>query len=796
MIAFENIPQRDFNEVRGFGDHEMAVTIDSDGGICSMSFIDSYLYNGTLFLDEKSLPVFSREEGNSFSYPIYGPAMQTYTITKDHRAILHRPGEQTVYPWGLMGGDHEQFYRFLIHDHCLLWNCQCSATNRDSFVWCYQPATLFRGSKLAYFDQHGGDGSTQTGSLYQILGIPQATVLPTINGQTPVAWEEDGYDANQQVLYFRGTVAYPFGTREWFLAVGADTPMQKETAPALCLLRAKWQQQKSITICMALGDTKESAFAKMRSHVVRFDAILAEKLATANSIEKSCFKLDAEKLPLAEAFSHMAAQYLDTVKVGKTPSGYIGFRAAIQKFGYFSIWDTIFPIRDLLWNGQAQEACRHITHILRLPNMENTPISGLHAILQWNEIRAFCNENDMPDLYPEIRQIFSLAAKATEPTYRLLKYCGNTGVDHPEQVGMHEAFLSCEVNAFWYMACRIVRNEAISRGDIPVAEEASGIIASIEAGYAKAFFMEDPGYLRVAAPCDLGPTPFDIFQNSNTLGMDYPLGFYLMKDMVDALASYQSHQLWHPMGHRAAAFDSTIPVEMMKYVHMNQHNGHEMKLQRLSGNMEEVYRVLGEYLKVFDRWKVAQETYNFSRFYIHPGQVANWQTFSATACMEALRAAVAGIICHRGGLCYFPAPDCAQVELREVPRKEQKISISVTGEGAYATLELDGKPIPGTLQLPADQEGKHMTVVRQAQLPDHPVLISAYDLPIKQVHVAENGTLSFRCAETAHTPILVQCDHCPTVYANGIPVEVQWHPKKNHVWIDTLWEKNMLVEIL
>lgn len=796
MIAFEKIQQRDFNEVRGFGDHELAVTIDSDGGICTVNFIDSYLYNGTLFPDEKMMFIFSREEGGTFLYPIYGPALQTYTITTDRRAIIHRPAEQTVHPWGLFGGDHEQYYRFLVHDGSLLWNNSCTAPNRDSFVWCYQPHTLFHGSKITYMDQHGGDGSTQTGSLYHDLGIPQEVKLPTMNGKTPVNWDEDGYDTETQTLYFRGIVEYPFETREWFLAVGCSAPVERESAPALDILRAKWEDRTDITVCMAMGRTREEAYSKMRSRVNCFDEILNEKLSEAKQIEKDCFKLNTEHHPLAEHFSHMAAQYLNTVKVGKTEEGYQGFRAAVQKFGYFSIWDAIFPIRDLLWNGQAKEACRHITYLLRLPNMENTPISALHAILEWNEIKAFCNEEDLPDLYPEIRKIFSLAAKATEPTYRLLKYCGNTGVDHPEQVGMHEAFLSCEVNAFWYIACRIIRNEALTRGDAAIVEEATQIINGIEAGYTQAFFMPDPGYLRVAAPCDLGPTTFDIYQNSNTLGVDYPLGFYLMRDMVDAVANYQSHQLWHPMGHRAAAFDSTIPVEMMKYVHMNQHNGHEMKLQRLSGNMPEVHRVMGEYLKVFDRWKVAQETYNFSRFYIHPGQVTNWQTFSATACMEALRAAVAGIICHRGGLCYFPAPDCGQTTLREVPRGSEKITISVTGEGAYARMELDGTLINGTLQLPADKSCKQMRIIRQEAIPSYPVLVSAYDLPVTQVTTDTNGRLSFRCGATAYTPILLQCDHCPKVLHNGQPVAVQWQSDKQRVWVDTLWEKDALVEII
>ena len=794
MREFEKIPQRDFNETRAYCDHELAITVDGNGGVCEMSVIDCYEHEGTVYPDVIPLPILSRERGQYLGRPLYGPAIQIYTVTSDLRALPHRPTEQTISPWSLTGGDLEQNYSLMLDEGRLLWKLQCHAKEREKLLWCFQPCTLFCGKKDVYIEQHRGMDLTQGGDLYTPEEMANMADFPRVNGVANVTWQEEVFDLEKQVLFFRGRINYPFGEREYYLAVGGNAQLSYRTAKGMSMLCVNWEDRESITIGMALGKTRESAVASLRSGVNHFDSIRQAKVARAEKIERHALTVHTEKLPYASGFCQMSAQYLESLLVGKTTDGYIGVRAAAQKFGYFSLWDTIYPIRDLLWNGRSEEACRHIRYLLKLPMMENTPISSLHAIIEWNEVRAFCPDKSLEDLYPELLKMFRLAKRSTEPRYHLLKYTGNVGVDKPEELGLTEAFLAPEVNALWYMAARIVRNEALCQGDAETVEQADAIVAGIEKGYRKVFFAEDVGYLRAAADCNLQPAPYEVYQNSNTMGYDYPLGMYLMRNMVKPLAAYQSHQLWHPLGHVAVAFNSEVPCEMWKHVHMNHHNGHEMKLQRMAGNMTEVYRVLNEYLKVFDRWIVAQETNNYSRFAIHESQVCNWQTFSATANMEALRAAVAGIIKHRGGISYLPADDNEKVIVEAVPNLAGRMCITVEGTGAYGLMKADEDTIYGTLQLPSDVECEQLTILRTSELPEHPVLVYALDLPIRQV-VAKETRLQFICDETAYAPICLLCKECPTITVNDLLVDTEWHENEKTVYIDRLWHSGDVIKV-
>lgn len=794
MRQFEKIPQRDFNEMRAFCDHELAATIDGDGGICELSIIDCYEHQDVVYPDEVPLPIFSRGRGEFLGRPLYGAALQAYTVTRNKRAILHRPTEQTVSPWGLTGRDTEQTYRLMLDNYRVLWQFSCNEETRDTLQWCCQTNALFCGEKEVHMNQHRGAGSTQIGGLYTVEELERMSVLPKINGVAQVHWIQQEFDEQEQVLFFQGQIDYPFGQREYILAVGSDASLAKRQAQGMTILQASWEERETITFGLAIGTTRREALESLRNGVKEFDNIWWKKESHAVEIEKLALTVHTEKLSSSADFCQMTAQYLDSLLVGRTEDGYIGVRAAAEKYGYFSIWDAIYPIRDMLWNHQKEDACRQIKYLLKLPLMENTPISSLHAIVQWNEVRAFCPESELENLYPEVLKIFRLASKSTEPQYRLLMYTGNAGADHAEEVGLTGLFLAPEVNALWYMASRIVRNEAINQGDWETVKQADDIIQGVEKGYRKVFFSEKEGYLRAAADTNLQPAAFEVFHNSNTMGYDYPLGMYLMRDMVDSLAHYQSHQLWHPLGHRAVCFDSEVPCEMWKYVHMNQHNGHEMKLQRMAGNIREVYRVMNEYLKVFDRWKVAQETNNYSRFAIDASQVCSWQAFSATANMEALRMAVAGIMKHRGGICYLPVNDMEKIVVERVPNGNHCIDITIEGHGAYAVLQADEQLIEGTLQLPADVICSKLVVKRITKLPTYPVLNYALDLPIKQVTACDK-TLQFVCDSNVHTPICLLSVYCPTVTVNGKPVSLEWQGDKHMAWIDRRWHAGDTVKV-
>lgn len=777
----------DSNEVRYFCRNELEASMDNDGGVAELHLIDCYYYKDVVYPDEWRLPIFSREELTGDGYRVYGAALQLYTEETNGRVLLHRPTVQSFTLSYLFGKDEEQSYEFLMDNGRLLWECTCSTADRQDVLLCFDRNTLYHGEQPTFKDQHRGSGSTQSGDHYKEAGVELNVDLPSLNGVVQVDWTAEPFDEKRQVLLIRGTAQYPYGTETYVLAIGADAPITAESVRDMTVLRMPWESRESIRVGAALAKDEEAAIASLREGITHYTALREAQLKAYRDREQAANTVQNVQLPFATEFGRAAASYLDALMVGPMKDGRIGVRASAGKYGYFSIWDTIYPIRDFLWNGRYEDAARILRYLLNLPAMENTPIGALHLIAEWNEAMAFLPDGLLEDVYPQLRRLFDFALRLTEPECGLLLCKGNTGVDKPKQVGLSGLFASPDVNGLWYSACRIMRNEAMRHGDEQTVAATTLVIDKMDRGFRRVLFDEEAGYLRIGANRDLSPASVDVFHNALTLGYDYPYGMYLMRDIADRLAYYQSHRLWHPFGHRAVAYDSRIPAAWWKYVHMNQHNGHEMKLQRTAGNTVEIYRVMGELMKRSDRWKIAEETTNFSRFSIAPSQVCNWQTFAATGDMEALRAGVAGILRHRGGWYYLPADDRETVCLHNVPIADTVQDITISGEGAFATLYCDNMAVFGTLQVPADRMRDGTWSVRRThERPLHPVLMNAIDLPIYNIATADT-TLSFVCGDTVHTPIQIAASKKPHVTVNGDTLTVAWDESSHMLWIDRLW---------
>ncbi len=788
----------DSNEYRHFCNHELSATIDNDGGICFLNLIDCYEYEGMIFPDENLLPILSRSAACTEHNQEYGAGIQLYSALKNGRTVPHHPSEQRFTLSYLEGEDHEQAYKFLMESTRLLWECGCSAEGRDSLLLHLHKGFWFDGSVRTHKDQHRGEGSTQSGDHCREAGVELDVKMPLLNGVVKVQWREEAFDETRQVLLVRGVAEYPYGTERYVIAIGADAPVVAEEARALTVLRMPWEQRETIHVGLAIGRTEEEAIASLRDGVQHFSECRAAHLEAVEACEQKASCVCVPSIPFAEQFGKAAAARLDALMVGPTDEGRIGVRASAGKYGYFSIWDTIYPIRDFLWNGRYEDAARFLHYLFHLPAMENTPIGALHLIAEWNEAMAFLPPSLQEDVYPEMLRMFRFACRLTEPKYGLLLCKGNTGVDKPEQMGLSGLFLSPDVNGLWYSVCRIVRNEAIRHSDEETAALAGDLAERVEQGFANVFFAEAPGYLRAAANRDLTPAAVEVYHNSLTLGYDYPYGMYLMRDIASALANYQATALYHPFGHRAVAIDSDMPSGWWKYVHMNQHNGHEMKLQRAADNVAEVHRVMGEVMRRSDRWKNAEETTNFSRFSIHPDQVCDWQTFGATGEMEALRAGVAGVLRHRGGLRYLPARDSGTVRVEGVPMGDSRISVVASGKGSFATLKCAGKPIKGTLQLPADvvcSDGDTLQICRTDKRPSYPVLLSATDLSVRQVSACRRE-LSFVCGDTAHTPIEWYAETSPRVFLGDEEIAVTWNEATGVAVADRLWKAGDVVRVV
>ena len=309
--------------------------------------------------------------------------------------------------------------------------------------------------------------------------------------------------------------------------------------------------------------------------------------------------------------------------------------------------------------------------------VETCPWITMQLIIAVNEYLAFADDRDFLDeCMPYFKKYFEFNLRFVNQQNGLLATSMNCGVDCSEQVGLNGLFYASCLNGWWFSSLRVLENFARETDDIELAEKCFELSGLAEQNYCKAFFDEKAGYLRAALKEDGSIPSLNIFQNTHTLGMDYVQGPYLYRKIIDKLAAYQAEKLYHPMGHAAVAYDSEVPCEMWKSVHMNQHLGHECKTARMGGSSSEAQRVMQGYLNYFERYKCAVETFNLSGCDSDQVQLANWQAFSATGAAQGLICGVAGWQKHRGGWTWLPG-DCSSSKINNLDGK----NFSVDGSG-------------------------------------------------------------------------------------------------------------------
>ena len=218
---------------------------------------------------------------------------------------------------------------------------------------------------------------------------------------------------------------------------------------------------------------------------------------------------------------------------------------------------------------------------------------------------------------------------------------------------------------------------AIEFGEAQIAKTAKDISDKINMNFMPTFYVDKDQYLKQGDTAKV-----NVYLTTSTIGMDYFLGEYLFRGRIRELAKYQANKLYYSTGHVTVAYDSNVVCEMWKAVHMNQHLSHECRLARHANMADEAYRVVNGYLKFFDRYKTAIETFNLSGCEGDEIQISNWQTFAATSTEQAIYRA-AGIEYHRGGIVYVPAQDDKKVEVNNIANNKRKFNLKFSGEGDF-----------------------------------------------------------------------------------------------------------------
>lgn len=763
---------------RAFVEGELSVCMERFGGINEISLLDVVEADGKVYPDNHAMPIFSRKDVTVLDRHLFGAAIRLFSKDTDGRVFYHYPCNPELYPWGVSGATEKSAFEMLIDSKRIIFNCHYQEDRRNDFLISFSKHHLYNGEFSSIKNQR----VTKSGLMqYERAGLVMNPSEPFPNGSARLTWEKPKLCDNK--LLFHARIDFSYASKDLWLAATADVDLSLSEPPALWALSGKWAAKTEICAALALADTREEALHNAETGCQEFLRIRAAKFAKSTRLKEAAPKIDIENLPAARKFMDVAIDYQNAMLVG----GGVGIRAAAYKYGFFAMWDAIYPIRDFLWNGQVDQAKKMLRYLISYPYMNSSPWMSTHLILTLNELLAYSDDAALVDYaWPYLKNFLEVSLKSTNPRTGLVLCHMNVGVDNPKELGLNGLYHASCINSWWYGALRVLENLALERGDLATTAAVRPIIELLETNYLKAFYAEKAGYLRTGVGEDMVPGKVEIYQNTSTIGMDYLHGQYLLRSVVKPLAAYQAKQLYHPLGRTAVSWDSEVCCEMWKCVHMNQHNGHEMKLARLADMAPEAYRVVGNYLEMFERYKTAIETFNLSGDHGNASQTADWQSHSATACGEAIRQGLIGIGRHRGGLYYIPADDHHAARMENVQVGDTTVDIRITGQGKYARMTVDGRALEGTMQIPVDMlpAGNVTWEIERSSTPGAaPTLLNAFDLPVRTFSSGKDQ-VAFTVGRAGRFPIKISALCPPAAYVNGSEIVGEWNGDDGTFWLD------------
>ena len=752
-------------QFRAFGCGPLSFCVERFGGIDSISLLDIREFEGKLYPDRHPIPWLRRKGGGSMGRPMYSPAIQFR-----HGKELFYPLDPVFYPNGFTS---ENYALVLSRNAAVL---QFKAKAGEVFS-----------VNISKFHMREGEFDTLKNQCSEaasgIQWLPYELRGPGFDPTKPFPEKTMFFTRNQPVIrkdsvLFSAECKFVDYTKTVYWAIQFPFDITEREIPNAYEFNGTINDDV-FEVKSGFGDSEEEAFKNASATFAELTELQQKNCAPALNVT-------IEGLPDASEFFRVYPGFQRHLLVTETDQE-ASIRAASDKFGYFALWDHIYPSRDFLVTGEPERCKKALKYIIDYPWSETCPWITLQIILQMDEYLAYTGDTEfLKESMPKFKEYFRFNMRFCNRESGLLATSLNVGVDNSKEVGLSGLFQASCLNGWWFNFLRTLENFAVETGDAELAEECRKTADLVEENYVKTFFDEKVGYLRAATDTNGVPPAIQIYQNTHTLAMDYPHGAWLFRDIVKDLATYQAEKLYHPCGHTAVSADSAVPCEMWKSVHMNQHNGHECKTARYGGRAEEAFRVMEGYLSYFKKYGVAVETFNLSGCDGDANQLSNWQAFSATAAVQAMMGGIAGWFIHRGGFYWLPA-DGPETTFDRLNGK----LLTVSGKGKFAS-GLQG--IPGSLQEPADQRMDQLTVVRQTEAPAHPVLICAIGLPVSVVKV-EGTKLSFRADAAVRAPVRVYVPSKPQLTVNGNEYDFEWNENDQTIWFDYAFRKGDLCVI-
>ncbi len=782
------IPQIDHlfpDEWRAFCNGTLAVQVERFGGVNSVMQIDIRNEKGKLFPDREATPWLSRSGGGTLCRPAFMPGLRFMGGRKQYV-----PVDAELYPFGFVS---PAMSMLVLHEAIAF---RFIGDENGEFRAVFSKIHMREGKFPSLQNQLAAECASNIRLLpYELRGKDFDPEKPFPDGEMTFEHAEPFFDETRNALYFRATKTYADRKVAAVWAFTCNLKLAFHPIPGGWYLAGTAEKGKTILLGSGFGTTDGEALSRAKNGIADFDGNLErEKSDCAPAL-----KVELEKLPEASHFLEVFPGFQRKLILAETEDEMM-VRAASFNYNFFALWDDVYPIRDFLLNGEVKRAQKMIRYMLRYPWVETCPWVTMHLIVTLDEYLAFVDDPAFEkECLPYFAKFFRFMEKFSDPATGFLKTSLNCGVDNSEEVGMTDLFYPVCLNGWWYDALRALENFALDRGDETLRADCAAISAKVEANYEMAFYNEKEGYLRQARTESFAVPRVEVFHYSHTLGMDYNYGRYLFRRILPQLATWQATRLYHPMGHTAVPWDSAIPCEMWKGVHMSQHYGHEGKTARCGGRADEALRLMNGFLGYFKHHKLAIETLNLTGEERDVTMTSRWQGFGATGIAQGILRGACGLDWSRGGFAWLPADEEGKVEIGNFRFRNVVCDISVSGKGKYIdSFTVNGREIRGSLQIPVEffpaQGRAKIALHRSSVVPGYPVLLQATDLPVGNVK-ATAGHLSFTAQGTAHASILIQTAKKPEISVNGERQEIEFSAAEELCWLDRIFVKGDQINV-
>ena len=745
-IKLERFPE----EFRVFARNGLSLSLERYGGVNGIDRIDVLEYGGKRYPDRVATPILSKN-CSLHNRPLYGPGLSFHIEDADGKVSLASLRNLELFPSGVASRE----YSMLLLDDAVFFTFQLKK-NAQKFIvsldLTHLPTPTLASLKNQYADKTLSWG---------VRTFPKRFLDPDFNPDLPftdapasVTRTPVVFDAAQNALTQTMHIAYCQGHQDLSFAMTGNLSFQLHETPGQKHLECDVSSEKTIHFVISLAPSSASAISYARDLLADSASYWPRYRRELRKIERKRPHVFMETLPEADCFLKLAAPSLEALLIARNPKRReTCIRAAAHKYGFFILWDHIYPIRSFLYLNDLENARRLLRYTFDYPLMHTMVFGAAQVVLALDEYLAYVpgDRAILAEAWPFIRRFMEFSGRMSNPETGFVLARISAGVDVPSEIGLSEFFYPVCINGWYYGACRCVEALALEHGETEFADEMAARAAKIQTSYEKYFFNSEDGYLYAGIDDDLLPRCKN-YQNSNTLSLDYPHGEALLFRTLPRLAEFQINKLFHPMGMSAVPFDSAVPCEMWRHVHMNQHLSHECKLRRDANRVDDAWRIMVACLKEFTACANAVETFNLGGCTGNETQRADFQAFAATGAQSALFEGLSPIRIHRGGLQLVPCEDFRKIEIENFAGYD----IYVSGRGRFfAPVEADGKILRGTLQIPVDlgfpnDEKHHVLKIRRSAKPfNRPTLLGFTGIAIETVSSTPDS-LSFAASKPGH----------------------------------------------